>query len=209
MTGRKHISQITQAEVLVQSRRRCCVCFGLHRDEGVKKGQIAHLDGDRTNNKPQNLAFLCFDHHDELDSKTSQSKGLTGREVAEYREELHYHFGNWSARVDRDGLLNFLGFALDLDALAASAIKAASLATCFGAQLASEVLTQDAYDSCDADLYLPYWNTLDHYASWGWLTYEYEELKVPEEMDRVFFTVNRNPVCDEVARRIRYGESNA
>lgn len=55
----------------------------------MKKGQIAHLDRDRTNNAEDNLAFLCLDHHDEYDSKTSQSKGLTEQEVKVYREQLY------------------------------------------------------------------------------------------------------------------------
>lgn len=204
MENRKRIPDFTQAEVLVQSRRRCCVCFGLNRDDQVKKGQIAHLDGNRNNDKIENLAFLCFDHHDEYDTSTSQSKGLTIREVLKYREELHYHYGNWSARLERDALLNFLAFAsADLDSMARAAIKAAGMATCFAKKLAVEVLTQDEFDSCDGDLYLPYLSTLDHFAAWGWLTFEYEEREIPEDMDRFFITVTRKPVCDEVANVIQ------
>ena len=55
----------------------------------MKKGQIAHLDGNWANNAEDNLAFLCFDHHDEYDSKTSQSKGLTEQEVKAYRKQLY------------------------------------------------------------------------------------------------------------------------
>ncbi|HEX8127066.1 MAG TPA: hypothetical protein VF548_15935 [Allosphingosinicella sp.] len=60
----------------------------MDRDLRRKKGQISHIDGDRTNSSPSNLAYLCLDHHDELDSRTSQSKGLTSREVRAYRESL-------------------------------------------------------------------------------------------------------------------------
>jgi len=35
-----------------------------------------------------NLVFLCFDHHDEYDSRTSQGKGLTAGEVSFFRDEL-------------------------------------------------------------------------------------------------------------------------
>lgn len=76
-------------EVLVLSRRRCAICFGLNHDNNVKKGQIAHLDGNRKNNDLDNLAFLCFDHHDEYDSTTSQSKSLQLNEVKTYRQELY------------------------------------------------------------------------------------------------------------------------
>jgi hypothetical protein len=53
-----------------------------------KQGQIAHIDRNPENNDPNNLAFLCLEHHDRYDSKPSQSKGLTHEEVRRYREEL-------------------------------------------------------------------------------------------------------------------------
>ncbi|MGR9252515.1 hypothetical protein [Rhizobium leguminosarum] len=78
----------TQADVLVSSRRRCAICFGLHRDAEPKAGQIAHLDKKNSNNALDNLAFLCFEHHNEYDSTMSQSKGLQMQEVKRYRQEL-------------------------------------------------------------------------------------------------------------------------
>lgn len=86
--ARANISQEVQARILAESRRRCAICFGLKRDLDRKKGQIAHLDKDASNNAPENLAFLCFDHHDEYDSTTRQSKGLNRLEVLKYRGEL-------------------------------------------------------------------------------------------------------------------------
>jgi len=85
---RKSISQKIQAAVLLRSRRRCCICFGLNRDTSIKAGQIAHLDGNPSNNEEDNLAFLCFDHHDQYDSTTRQSKNFTPSEVLHFREEL-------------------------------------------------------------------------------------------------------------------------
>lgn len=93
MASRRKIPDVTQAQVLLEGRRRCCVCFGLKRDDGLKRGQIAHLDRDRTNNRPSNLAFLCLDHHDEYDSPTSQSKGLTKAEIRHFRDELKDYLG--------------------------------------------------------------------------------------------------------------------
>ena len=55
----------------------------------MKKGQIAHLDRDPSNNALDNLAFLCLPHHDEYDSTTSQSKNLTIHEVKRYRAMLY------------------------------------------------------------------------------------------------------------------------
>ncbi len=86
--SRKRVIPKTQADVLLKSRRRCCICFGLNRDTSIKQGQIAHLDQDPNNNSENNLAFLCFDHHDQYDSTTCQSKNLTMLEVIQFREEL-------------------------------------------------------------------------------------------------------------------------
>ncbi|WP_317916860.1 hypothetical protein [Vibrio sp. MACH09] len=60
----------------------------MNRDTTIKQGQIAHLDHDASNNDESNLAFLCFDHHDQYDSTTRQSKNLTKLEVLEFRNEL-------------------------------------------------------------------------------------------------------------------------
>jgi hypothetical protein len=76
-------------EVLLLCRRRCCLCYGLNNDLTEKQGQIAHLDRIASHNEIENLAFLCLPHHDQYDTRTSQSKGLTGREVKHFRRELH------------------------------------------------------------------------------------------------------------------------
>src|SRR6266581_4330428 len=88
MKRRKTIPELIAAQVLEHSRRRCCICVALQADHGEKKGQIAHLDGDPSNNDPDNLAFLCLVHHDDYDSSSSQSKGLTLAEVKRYRAAL-------------------------------------------------------------------------------------------------------------------------
>ena len=36
----------------------------------------------------ENLVFLCLSHHDEYDSRRSQSKGLLLEEVREYRNKI-------------------------------------------------------------------------------------------------------------------------
>lgn len=81
-----------QTDVLTSSKRRCCICFGLNGDLDIKKGQIAHLDHDSSNNIPDNLAFLCFEHHDEYDSRTSQAKSMLDSEVKKYRSDLYHYW---------------------------------------------------------------------------------------------------------------------
>ncbi|MEG3147601.1 WD40 repeat domain-containing protein [Sphingomonas sp. RT2P30] len=89
MAKRANIKGSVQDAILVESRRRCCICFGLNRDFARKKGQLAHLDGNRANSAESNLVFLCLEHHDEFDSRTSQSKNLTRGEVRKFRSELY------------------------------------------------------------------------------------------------------------------------
>lgn len=86
--ARAKIAESVQSKLLVDCRRRCCLCFGLNRDTAIKSGQIAHIDRDPKNSDINNLAFLCFDHHNEYDSRTSQSKGITKNEVLSFRDEL-------------------------------------------------------------------------------------------------------------------------
>lgn len=88
MTSRRKIPAAIQAAVLLAGRRRCCMCFGLAGDTSLKRGQIAHLDGDRDNHSADNLVFLCLPHHDELDTRTSQSKRFVRKEIDHYRLEL-------------------------------------------------------------------------------------------------------------------------
>src|SRR5262249_17662889 len=96
-----------EAAVLSESRRRCAVCFGLHADLTPKNGQIAHLDKDPSNNARANLMFLCLEHHDEYDSRTSQSKSLTERELRDYYrqliEELDRHWSKAPLQVQVPG----------------------------------------------------------------------------------------------------------
>jgi hypothetical protein len=88
MARRTTISPDVIADILVTSRRRCCICFALAHDSAEKKGQVTHLDRDASNSSAENLVFLCLNHHDQYDSHTSQSKGLSIVEVKRYRAQL-------------------------------------------------------------------------------------------------------------------------
>ncbi len=86
---RAHVPSEVETSVLVQSARRCAICFALGGDGGEKRGQVAHLDRDPTNWAEENLAFLCQDHHSLFDSTTSQHKNYTIAEVKAYRTKLY------------------------------------------------------------------------------------------------------------------------
>lgn len=89
VTPRKKLRPNVEVRILTLSKRRCALCFGLYGDVDVKQGQIAHIDHDRTNDDEDNLAFLCLPHHDEYDTKPSQSKRFTPDELRKYRSDLY------------------------------------------------------------------------------------------------------------------------
>jgi len=95
-----------ETSALVESRRRCCICFALNRDTTIKSGQIAHLDRNNSNHSPTNLAFLCLDHHDEYDTTTSQRKGFKIQEVKQYKEELLIWLGSALSQKVHFGFLS-------------------------------------------------------------------------------------------------------
>jgi hypothetical protein len=88
MSARKPIKKTIETKILVDSGRRCALCFGLDGDIGEKEGQIAHLDHDKSNSKIDNLAWLCVVHHGRYDCKTSQTKGITAAEIKRYKPLL-------------------------------------------------------------------------------------------------------------------------
>ncbi len=87
-------SDETETEVLVASRRRCALCFGLFGDLDQKRGQLAHVDRNPSNSVRDNLCYLCLAHHDEYDSRTSQSKRFTPSELLRYRDSLYAYIAS-------------------------------------------------------------------------------------------------------------------
>jgi hypothetical protein len=86
---RKKPTSEAETTVLVSSRRRCALCYGLRRDLGQKDGQLAHVDRNPANSDVENLCYLCFDHHNQYDSRPSQAKGFTPNELRHYRNMLY------------------------------------------------------------------------------------------------------------------------
>jgi hypothetical protein len=78
-----------ETAVLANSARRCALCFHLDGDLTEQHGQIAHLDGDRSNSAEDNLAFMCLKHHSLYDSTTRQHKNYTIQEVKAARTKLY------------------------------------------------------------------------------------------------------------------------
>jgi hypothetical protein len=85
---RVRVPAATETKVVTVSRRRCAFCHGLGGILEETEGQIAHIDRDPKNARPENLVWLCFKHHNAYDSSMSQAKGYTPGELRLYRAEL-------------------------------------------------------------------------------------------------------------------------
>lgn len=92
-TNRSHIPRDIAANVAMLVRRRCCLCWHLDDKKDARKGQIAHLNRKRDDHRLSNLVWLCLDHHDDYDGRTSQSKNYMELEVRRYRNLLIKEFG--------------------------------------------------------------------------------------------------------------------
>ncbi len=72
--SRKAIPEKVERSVLIKSRRRCAFCYFFENDTKRVEGQIAHIDRDKSNHNESNLVFLCLLHHNEYDTRPSQTK---------------------------------------------------------------------------------------------------------------------------------------
>lgn len=196
---RRKLSESVETQVLLRSRRRCCICFGLNRDETLKAGQIAHLDQNPANGEADNLAWLCLDHHDKYDGKTSQSKGLTIAEVKRHRDELYSHFQSWMSEPFRHGFMNFLASTMTLDQLVEGAVAAAKKLSWMSEPHLTWALTESQIDLFDGDLIAPLIDLLQEMQWWGWLTFEMG----PLPNGRTNFIIKHEPICAKVAARLK------
>ncbi len=78
-----------EAEVLFKANHTCSICY-----DSTQRVQIAHIDGNNQNYGESNLIILCLNHHNEVDSKPSQSKGYTIAELKKIKD-------NWETIVKK------------------------------------------------------------------------------------------------------------
>jgi hypothetical protein len=96
MTGRKSISQKVQSNVITKSASRCVICYAtrVNTDVAYPSFQIAHIDKNNANNSEDNLALLCFDHHNLYDSTFSQGKNYNKETIIAWRQALYDDVAN-------------------------------------------------------------------------------------------------------------------
>ena len=78
--GRKDLPASISDEVLFRSDHTCCVCRMRHKDV-----QIAHVDGNPSNNSFANLAVVCLDCHSRVTGPRGLGRGYSIAEVRRYK----------------------------------------------------------------------------------------------------------------------------
>ena len=79
---RKKIPLRTVTEIRYRNRNTCCIC----RDP--KKGVVIHhIDGNRNNNDPSNLAVVCLEHHDEIHKKGGITRRISPELVKKFKHD--------------------------------------------------------------------------------------------------------------------------
>ena len=69
-----------EAEVLFRANHICCICHIKGKDV-----QIHHIDGNKSNNNPANLAVLCLDCHSQITGRRGLGRSYTHSEVRMYK----------------------------------------------------------------------------------------------------------------------------
>ena len=86
---RAAVATDVSVDILIRSRRRCCLCYFWDFDATQKEGQLAHVDRDASNSSADNLAYLCFRHHNIYDSQQRIGRNVTPGELRYARKLLY------------------------------------------------------------------------------------------------------------------------
>ncbi len=75
-------------EILVKNKHTCCVCQDINTERSV---QINHINGKNSDNRPENLAVLCLDHHAQatigLNKGHTLGRKLTPRQIRIFKKQ--------------------------------------------------------------------------------------------------------------------------
>lgn len=82
--SRKKIPDDIQAEVIFKSNRECVVC-----DNHKRGDHIHHIDGDNSNYKFENLAFLCVYCHNDASVSGNIIKKLSAKTIIKFRDHKY------------------------------------------------------------------------------------------------------------------------
>lgn len=80
MARRPPIPSALKQKILYESAFACVVCQD-------KADDLHHIDGDKTNNSPNNIAVLCRKHHDEAHTTRELSQNLSADRIRNFKND--------------------------------------------------------------------------------------------------------------------------
>lgn len=104
---RKPTPKPLEKKVLIMNRHCCCIC---QAERMYKPVAIHHIDGDNSNNKIENLAVLCLDHHSMADAGLRRGKSGSGRKLTPIHVREYKRL--WETKVELTGKLQKKTFPL-------------------------------------------------------------------------------------------------
>lgn len=91
---RKKIPHNIEVQILLRNKHACCIC----RETGLYKDVVIHhIDGNPNNNKLENLAVLCLDHHSKADIGLKQGRIGAGKKFTP--EEIKSYKKQWEDKI--------------------------------------------------------------------------------------------------------------
>lgn len=94
---RVSILKKVKVKLLVKNKRTCCICrdFSAGRDINIH-----HIDGNPSNNNPQNLAVLCLTHASQADAGLKKGQVGSGKKLSP--EEVTLFKQKWESKVQAE-----------------------------------------------------------------------------------------------------------
>lgn len=112
--ARKNPSEVVAADVIFKSAYKCCVC-----QDGTKGDHIHHINGNEDGSF-DNLAFLCFNHHNDATITDSLRRKLKPKAIIKFRD-------SWYQQVKAQRNKNLSGFDIEIKNLSEENLLKAAL----------------------------------------------------------------------------------
>ncbi len=95
--SRQNVPEKIANLILVANHHTCCICR-----ERRKHVQLHHVDGNHSNNDPDNLAVVCLDDHSRVTGNEGLGRRFTPGEVEEYKRQWEAMCANVEEIDDED-----------------------------------------------------------------------------------------------------------
>jgi len=112
--ARKNPTEEVAADVIFKSDYKCCVC-----QDGTRGDHIHHINGN-DNGSFENLALLCFKHHDDASITNSLRRKLKPKAIIRFRD-------SWYDQVKTRRQVKIIGLDMEVKNLSQEDLLKAAL----------------------------------------------------------------------------------